>query len=51
MGLNSFFGWVILALTFEIYRPEWSGTVGVTLGFFCGTALICSPLAFVYFSI
>lgn len=30
---------------------EWSGTVGITLGFYCGTALVCSPLAIVYFSL
>jgi hypothetical protein len=36
-------------LTFFVV--EWSGTVGITLGFYCGTALVCSPLAFVYFSL
>jgi hypothetical protein len=30
---------------------EWSGTVGITFGFYCGTALVCSPLAIVYFSL
>ena len=39
-----------LVLTPKIYYPEWSGSVGVTLGFFSGTALIYSPLTFVYFS-
>jgi len=32
-------------------KYEWSGTVGITLGFYCGTALVCSPLAFVYLSL
>ncbi|KAI0274140.1 hypothetical protein BGY98DRAFT_995714 [Russula aff. rugulosa BPL654] len=31
---------------------EWSGTVGIILGFYCGTALVCSPpLAYIYFSL
>jgi len=28
---------------------EWSGTVGTTLGFFCGMGLVWSPLCVVYF--
>ena len=28
---------------------EWYGTVGLTLGFFCGMGLVWSPLGVVYF--
>jgi hypothetical protein len=41
----------MLGFTSKICYPEWSGTVGVTLGFFCGIALVCSPLAVVYLSL
>jgi len=32
-------------------QHEWSGTIGMTLGFFCGIALVCSPLGVVYLSL
>lgn len=32
-------------------KHEWSGTVGTTMGFFCGIALVCSPLGMVYLSL
>ena len=35
----------------SIRCTEWSGTVGTTLGFFCGIALVCLPLSVVYLSL
>jgi hypothetical protein len=32
-------------------RLEWFGAVGAIVGFFCGIALVWSPLAVVYFYI
>jgi len=48
--------WQVIMSFLEVYglsashpeKYEWSGSVGVTLGFFSGTALVCSPLTFVY---
>jgi len=31
-------------------QHEWSGTVGMTMGFFFGIAVVCSPLGLLYFS-
>lgn len=33
----------------ELFDLEWSGAVGATVGFFCGIALVSSPLTVVYF--
>jgi hypothetical protein len=46
-----FFLAILALILSNICCPEWSGSVGVTLGFFCGNAIIFSPLAIVYFYI
>ena len=49
MGTNSLTLFARPISNFYYFRLELSGAVGAVVGFFCGIAIVWSPLAVVYF--